>query len=262
MEMVETIQGIADALGADWSVEPADGSDDMVLRRTNGEMIRVSRAGGRLTLRGEPGDLRDHWPRDGDGPLTHRITVSAVRPPAVLARAIETRLLPSYREARRSAVEHRMVTYPEQERMAAELASILHAVRLDRASDLVRRPGAALPGPAISGELRVDTTSVTFQLAVPRARAVALAACVAMLDADPQSLATEAHEHGRAACWYAWGAADHGVTLTGPAANGAAPALAFGLAYAAAHASTAAGGRAFLPSIQDAFALWQSGAEF
>jgi len=259
--MVDTVQAIADALGADWRVLAADGSDDNILRRANGEAIRASTAGRRLRLRGEPGDLLDYWPRDGDGPLIHQINVNPMRPPAVLARAVETRLLSRYREARRSAIEHRMVIYPEQERLAAELATILRADRLDRASDPIRRPGVALPGPSISGELRVDTASVTFHVAVPRARAVALAACVAMLGADPESIAAEARDHGRAACWYAWGAADHGVALTGSAPSGLTPAMAFGLDYAAAHAATAAGGRAYLPSIQDAFALWQNGAE-
>ncbi|MCL9758632.1 hypothetical protein [Frankia sp. AiPa1] len=260
--MTDTVQAIAKALGDDWSVQPADGADDEMLRRANGEVIRVSTVGARLRLRGEPGDLLAFWPREENDPLTHQITVSASRPPAVLARVVETRLLSGYRKARQSALDRRMVIYPEQERLAAEVASILRADRLDRVSDPSRRPGVALHGPSIHGEVRADVETVTFHLGVSATLAVTLAACVATLGAAPESLAADARDHGRAACWYAWGATDHGISLTGTAPSGVSPAVAFGLAYAAAQAATAAGGRAFLPSIQDAFARWQNRAEF
>lgn len=196
--MLDRIAPIATALGAGWVATPDDGwHDGVTLTGPGGEQLHATvddwrkANAGRLFLRGSfPDELAGHL----YGTPATRISVDGSRSPEAIARDIERRLLPAYREALAIARQRKAESDEVAARRHAVMLQILTAMGGDAHAWCESKATAGEFDDAVRADVEVSTyrERAEFTVTVPWGLAPEVARLIGELRgrpvADPDTL--------------------------------------------------------------------------
>lgn len=185
MDLIVFAGQIAAQLGDGWHGTPGDHDDGVFVKGPDGEALHLrngfrSGDGDRIYIRGSLGGLHDHLPC---GVRSKEVSVSDTKSARQIARDIERRLLPEYRDALTLARKRKQESDADDARAAQLVTKLIAALGPD--ARYIEHSRAVVSGSYGQNKCDVDVrpgrSHVEFTVHMKVAKAVELAAFIRAL---------------------------------------------------------------------------------